>query len=98
MTKICEFSDKLSYHIAKKKIKYYDPATGKTVSPTTPNGIKLELFIFDVFPYIAIDKFCVLQVDRKGDFSPLKNASGSDSAETSRIYKMMILVNLFAFR
>ena len=62
-----------------------DLATGELVSPLTPNGIKLELFIFDVFPFTRSMR--VLEVDRAEEFSPLKNAPGSkdgDSPETSR--------------
>ena len=40
----------LPYHIASKKITYYDAETDKLVVPLEPNGIKLERFIFDVFP------------------------------------------------
>ncbi|OMH78898.1 UDP-N-acetylhexosamine pyrophosphorylase [Zancudomyces culisetae] len=75
---------KLEYHIAKKKIKYYDSETGKSVAPEKNNGIKLERFIFDVFPFV--DKLAILDVSRKEQFSPLKNApgSGADCPETSR--------------
>ena len=46
--------------------------------------MKLECFVFDVFPYAQ--HFSVLEVDRKEEFSPLKNApgSGADCPETSR--------------
>jgi UDP-N-acetylglucosamine/UDP-N-acetylgalactosamine diphosphorylase len=37
------FEGSLEYHIAKKKIKHVDIASGNVVAPTTPNGIKLEL-------------------------------------------------------
>lgn len=40
----------LEYHVATKKIKYYDRNSDKIVVPSEPNGIKLERFIFDVFP------------------------------------------------
>jgi UDP-N-acetylglucosamine/UDP-N-acetylgalactosamine diphosphorylase len=43
-----------SYHIAHKKIPHADASTGETVKPTTNNGIKLELFIFDVFPLAKV--------------------------------------------
>jgi UDP-N-acetylglucosamine/UDP-N-acetylgalactosamine diphosphorylase len=44
----------------------------------------LECFEFDVFPYAK--SFSVLEVDRKDEFSPLKNApgAGADCPETSR--------------
>ncbi len=37
------------YHVAEKKIPYADPE-GATAVPKANNGIKLESFIFDVFP------------------------------------------------
>lgn len=62
-----------------------DLASGASVSPSTPNGIKLELFIFDVFPFTS--SMAVLEVARAEEFSPLKNAPGckdGDSPDTSR--------------
>lgn len=38
------------YHLANKKIPYMDPATRQTVTPPASNGVKMEMFIFDVFP------------------------------------------------
>ena len=38
----------MKHHIAKKKIPYVD-VDGVLVTPATENGIKLELFVFDVF-------------------------------------------------
>ena len=35
--------------MAEKKIKYWDPAAQKTVSVDKNNGVKFELFYFDVF-------------------------------------------------
>ncbi|KAI0224786.1 UDP-N-acetylglucosamine pyrophosphorylase [Massospora cicadina] len=74
----------LGYHIARKKIKFIDLQSGEKVTPSSPNGIKLEAFVFDVFPFTQ--KFAVLEVDRQEEFSPLKNAPGSatDGPETSR--------------
>ena len=51
-------------------------------APSSPNGIKLELFIFDTFPFAA--KFRVLEGTRGDDFAPVKNASGKDSPESAR--------------
>ncbi|KAI5811434.1 nucleotide-diphospho-sugar transferase [Peziza echinospora] len=76
----------LPHHIARKKIPYLDTETGEEVSPSKPNGIKLEQFVFDVFPQIPLDKFACLEVRREDEFSPLKNGKGSkeDNPETSR--------------
>lgn len=75
---------KMAFHIAKKKIPTVDLSTGESITPSTPNGMKLELFVFDVFPFTS--DLCVLEVGRAEEFSPLKNAPGSktDSPETSR--------------
>ncbi|CCE62522.1 hypothetical protein TPHA_0C03700 [Tetrapisispora phaffii CBS 4417] len=83
---LTNWCDNMVYHIAKKKIPYFDPKTGKISKPTEPNGIKLEQFIFDVFPSVNIKDFGCLEVERSHEFAPLKNASGSanDNPETSR--------------
>ncbi|WFD28373.1 hypothetical protein MNAN1_003383 [Malassezia nana] len=79
-----KFEDKMAYHVARKKIPSIDLATGQRVKPESPNGIKMELFIFDVFPFCQ--DLAIFEVERKEEFSPLKNASGtaSDNPETSR--------------
>jgi UDP-N-acetylglucosamine/UDP-N-acetylgalactosamine diphosphorylase len=77
---------KLPHHVARKKIPYVDPETGDTIKPERPNGIKLEQFVFDVFPMITLEKFASLEVKREDEFSPLKNAKGTgeDDPDTSR--------------
>jgi UDP-N-acetylglucosamine/UDP-N-acetylgalactosamine diphosphorylase len=72
------------YHIAKKKIPYYNEETSETVTPTSNNGMKLESFIFDVFPLSK--SMAVLDVSRDEEFAPVKNAPGSasDSPDTAR--------------
>ncbi|GME86665.1 unnamed protein product [Ambrosiozyma monospora] len=79
--------DYLPYHVAKKKIGVLDSESGKTVKPKEPNGIKMEQFMFDIFPFVELEKFGCLEVDRDEEFSPLKNGYGSenDSPETSRL-------------
>lgn len=81
-----EWAHKLPHHVAKKKIPYMDTENGETVKPEKPNGIKLEQFVFDVFPFTPMDKFACLEVDRKDEFSPLKNARGTaeDNPDTSK--------------
>lgn len=83
LERVPQFADQLEYHIAKKKIKYVDEE-GQVIVPKSNSGMKLECFVFDVFSFAQ--NFSVLEVDRKEEFSPLKNApgSGADCPETSR--------------
>lgn len=83
LDRVESFEEELAFHVARKKIPHVDLESGKSVKPTKPNGIKLEMFVFDVFPFT--EHFAVLEVERKEEFSPLKNApgTGSDDPETS---------------
>lgn len=67
-------------HLAFKKI----PAVvdGKVVKPSEPNGYKFEKFIFDILPNAKTAAF--LAFDQKNEFSPVKNAEGSDSPATCK--------------
>lgn len=80
------FAHKLPHHVARKKIPCVDPENGESVKPTSPNGIKLEQFVFDVFPMTPLEKFASIEVRREDEFSPLKNArgTGQDDPDTSR--------------
>jgi UDP-N-acetylglucosamine/UDP-N-acetylgalactosamine diphosphorylase len=84
LNQVESFEEELAFHIARKKIPYVDLETGEQVKPGKPNGMKLEMFVFDVFPFT--ERFAVLEVARNEEFSPLKNApgTGSDDPETSR--------------
>ena len=83
---IPQWAKTLPHHIARKKIPYADAETGETIKPNKPNGIKLEQFVFDVFPMLDMSKFACLEVRREDEFSPLKNArgTGEDDPDTSR--------------
>lgn len=72
------------YHKAVKKIPYFDPDSNTLVSPTQPNGIKLELFIFDAFPFA--ERWVVAETERSEEFAPVKNEPGNkvDSPDTAR--------------
>jgi len=71
----------LPLHRAVKKIPHIDEK-GEPVEPAEPNGIKLESFVFDALPLAS--KSIILQTLRSEEFSPVKNITGVDSAETAR--------------
>ncbi|KJH50057.1 UTP--glucose-1-phosphate uridylyltransferase [Dictyocaulus viviparus] len=79
----CDDHFDLPYHRALKKINYVS-SNGALVKPTSPNGIKLEQFVFDVFERSSVNFICVQtildhrnfyiwEVVREDEFSPLKN-------------------------
>lgn len=71
--------EQLPYHIALKKIEYYE--NGEIVIPEEPNIYKMEAFIFDSFP--MFNKITLLRGKREEDFAPVKNKEGVDSPETA---------------
>jgi UDP-N-acetylglucosamine/UDP-N-acetylgalactosamine diphosphorylase len=75
----------LPLHKAVKKIPHIDNG-GKLVQPDEPNGIKLEMFVFDALPLAS--KSIILETRRSEEFAPVKNSTGIDSAETAR--EMMV--------
>lgn len=79
----------LTLHIAKKKIPYCNQ-DGLLIKPTTPNGIKIEKFVFDVFKYTK--NFVCWEVERDVEFSALKNADDAkkDCPSTAKadLYKL----------
>ncbi|EPQ60445.1 nucleotide-diphospho-sugar transferase [Gloeophyllum trabeum ATCC 11539] len=84
LNQVESFEHQLAFHIARKKIPYVDFESAQVVKPSKPNGMKLEMFVFDVFPFTQ--QFAVLEVARDEEFSPLKNApgTGADDPDTSR--------------
>lgn len=75
----------LPIHKAVKKIPHIDEQ-GKPVKPEKPNGVKLETFVFDALPLAS--NSIVLETLRQEEFAPVKNATGTDSAEVT--HAMMI--------
>ena len=75
-----EAAKAMPVHLAFKKIPTV--VGGKVVKPAEPNGYKFEKFIFDILPNAKRAAF--LAFDQKEEFSPVKNAEGSDSPATSK--------------
>ncbi len=71
----------LPFHRADKKIPTVDVA-GKPLKPEKANGVKFEMFVFDALPFA--NNSIVIETARADDFSPVKNAEGVDSPQTSR--------------
>lgn len=67
----------MPYHLALKKLEHLDD----DLNVVKEEVLKFEKFYFDAFKYAV--KHNTLQVDRTGEFSPLKNKAGNDSIETA---------------
>jgi UDP-N-acetylglucosamine/UDP-N-acetylgalactosamine diphosphorylase len=80
---------KLPYHIAEKNIPCLDEK-GMLIQPPDKNGIKFETFVFDALR--DAEKTVSVEVEREQEFSPVKNATGVDSAQSAR----QSLVDLYA--
>jgi UDP-N-acetylglucosamine/UDP-N-acetylgalactosamine diphosphorylase len=74
-------SGELAFHRADKKIPALDSA-GQPLKPDQANGVKFELFVFDALPFAKNP--LVIETERAEDFSPVKNADGVDSPQSSR--------------
>jgi UDP-N-acetylglucosamine/UDP-N-acetylgalactosamine diphosphorylase len=77
---------RLSFHLARKKVPFYDPLTKQMVTPTVENALKFELFVFDALP--MAQRPLAVSTLREEEFAPLKNATGSDSPETCRLLQI----------
>jgi len=74
-------SMKLPFNRAHKKIACLNE-NGETEKPSEPNGYKFEMFVFDSLPFAKNP--IIVETAREDDFSPVKNAEGTDSPESSR--------------
>lgn len=70
----------LPFHRANKKIPYIN-SNGETIQPEDTNGVKFEMFVFDALPLAKHP--VIIEADRIEDFSPVKNAEGVDSPQSS---------------
>ena len=74
-------SGMLPWHLAHKRIPYVDPS-GNLINPSQPNGYKFEAFIFDALGDAR--RVVCMEVDRRDEFSGVKNAEGEDSPATAK--------------
>jgi len=82
LERVTQGSQRLAYHLARKKVPYYAPHIGVSVKPVIENALKFELFVFDALP--LAERWLVVRVRREDEFAPLKNATGADSPEAVR--------------
>lgn len=77
----------LPYHRALKKVPHFDPVTGRPIEPSQNNAVKLEKFVFDAIP--IAQRSIVVETDRNEEFAPVKNATGTDSIESSKLLQTL---------
>ncbi|MGL6094945.1 MAG: UTP--glucose-1-phosphate uridylyltransferase, partial [Fimbriiglobus sp.] len=82
LERVTSGAGRLPFHLARKKVPYFDPATGQTVTPAKENALKFELFVFDALP--LADRWLAVSAKREDEFGPLKNATGTDSPQTCK--------------
>jgi len=78
----------MPYHKAVKKVPYVDE-NGCKIKPSENNAVKFEMFIFDALKHAG--KSIIMEVVRKDEFSPVKNAKGNSSPDTAR----QSMINMF---
>jgi len=71
--------ENLPLHVANKVIPHIQ-SNGAKVEPESPNGYKIETFIFDALR--DAEPTIIMETLRNEEFSPLKNSTGDNSIET----------------
>jgi UDP-N-acetylglucosamine/UDP-N-acetylgalactosamine diphosphorylase len=72
----------LPWHRAEKIVPFID-LNGDKIIPNNPNAVKLETFIFDLFPFT--EKILLFEAIKADEFAPIKNKTGDDSLEMAEI-------------
>ncbi|CAL6037362.1 UDP-N-acetylglucosamine_pyrophosphorylase [Hexamita inflata] len=72
------------YHLAHKKIPYFDAEQQKMVTPAELNAYKVEHFIFDYFHFCSVQQFGLFVCSRD-EFCPIKEPKDID--EVKRLWK-----------
>ena len=71
----------LPFHCHERTASYVNKR-GKKVRPTEPNSIQFRFFLFDALRITK--KATILEVERRDEFSPIKNCSGENSPQTAQ--------------
>ncbi|MFM8890728.1 MAG: UTP--glucose-1-phosphate uridylyltransferase [Planctomycetia bacterium] len=79
--------DALPLHRAHKAVPFLDE-TGTRVVPTAPTALKFERFIFDLMPLAR--SVCVVEVDPRDAFAPLKNPPGSAADTAAHVHAALV--------
>src|SRR5947208_14751910 len=58
----------LPYHVARKKVPHVN-AGGDLIKPSSPNGLKFEMFIFDILP--RAERWTAVEIARAEEYMPL---------------------------
>ncbi|MDR1413375.1 MAG: UTP--glucose-1-phosphate uridylyltransferase [Puniceicoccales bacterium] len=74
-----DINSEIPYHIAEKTIPTINEL-GDQIIPQSPNGVKLEMFLFDILPFA--ERTTILESERGSNFSPIKHLEGMDSLKT----------------
>jgi UDP-N-acetylglucosamine/UDP-N-acetylgalactosamine diphosphorylase len=77
-----EHKQPLPFHLACKKVKYWDARTNAKVTPEKENALKFEKFIFDILP--KAQRWLAVETMHADEFAPLKNMEGPDSPDIVR--------------
>ncbi len=76
LLRVADLAEVMPFHVAHKKVAYYDPRKRILVKPEAPNAIKFERFIFDLI--LHAKNAMVIEVEESDQFAPLKNAPGAE--------------------
>jgi len=83
LERVARGPNRIPWHLARKKVPCLDQQ-GNPVQPATENALKFEMFIFDAFA--QAERWTLVTTSRRGEFMPLKNATGVESPAMVRQY------------
>lgn len=87
LEKSLDLSDALPFHIARKAVPTIDDH-GNAVTPSEPNALKFERFIFDLLPHAQ--NAIVVEYAEEEAFAPLKNGPGAERDTAEFVQRYML--------